>query len=75
MISFRRIALASLLASINFSAAAQNYPTGPVRVIVPFPAGGGIDFAARALSPKLTEYTGQSFVVDNRLGASGTIGT
>ena len=56
-------------------AAAQGYPTKPVRVIVPFPAGGGIDFVARALSPKLTEYTGQSFVVDNRSGASGTIGT
>ena len=56
-------------------AMAQSYPTKPVRLIVPFPAGGGIDFVARALAPKLSEYTGHSFVVDNRSGASGTIGT
>jgi len=56
-------------------AVAQSYPTKPVRLIVPFPAGGGIDFVTRALAPKLSEYTGHSFVVDNRSGASGTIGT
>jgi len=66
---------AALLALTAAGAAAQGYPAKPVRLIVPFPAGGGIDFVARALSPKLTEYTGQSFVVDNRSGASGTIGT
>ena len=56
-------------------ATAQSYPSKPVRVIVPFPAGGGIDFIARALTPKLSEYLGHGFVVDNRSGASGTIGT
>ena len=61
--------------AVAAGAAAQSYPARPVRVIVPFPAGGGIDFVARALAPKLTEYMGQSVVVDNRSGASGTIGT
>ncbi len=56
-------------------ATAQSYPGKPVRVIVPFPAGGGIDFIARALTPKLSEYLGHGFVIDNRSGASGTIGT
>ena len=75
MISFRRIALASLLASINFSAAAQNYPTGPVRVIVPFPAGGGVDSAGRLLATRLSESFAKSFVIENRGGANGNIGT
>ena len=72
MIKFLGAAACVLAAA---GAAAQSYPVKPVRVIVPFPAGGGIDFVARALSPKLAEYTGQSFIVDNRAGASGTIGT
>jgi tripartite-type tricarboxylate transporter receptor subunit TctC len=75
LISFRRIVIASLLASINFSAAAQNYPTGPVRVIVPFPAGGGVDSAGRLLATRLTESFGKSFVIENRGGANGNIGT
>ncbi|NBR28523.1 MAG: tripartite tricarboxylate transporter substrate binding protein [Betaproteobacteria bacterium] len=71
----RLVAVAALALAGAGAALAQSYPAKPVRVIVPFPAGGGIDFVARALSPKMTEYTGQSFVVDNRSGASGTIGT
>ena len=66
---------AAMLGVAATAALAQPYPAKAVRVIVPFPAGGGIDFVARALAPKLAEYTGQSFVVDNRSGASGTIGT
>jgi tripartite-type tricarboxylate transporter receptor subunit TctC len=66
---------AAALALAAAGAAAQAYPGKPVRVIVPFPAGGGIDFIARALTPKLTEYMGHGFIVDNRSGASGTIGT
>ena len=66
---------AAIFALAAAGAAAQNYPSKPVRVIAPFPAGGGIDFIARALTPKLSEYLGQGFVVDNRSGASGTIGT
>jgi tripartite-type tricarboxylate transporter receptor subunit TctC len=54
---------------------AQTYPSKPVRMVVPFPAGGGIDTVARILSPKLSEGLGQPVIVDNRVGASGTVGT
>jgi tripartite-type tricarboxylate transporter receptor subunit TctC len=66
-----------MLAVLGFSrghAWAQNYPAKPVRVIVPFPAGGGADIFARLIGRKLGENLGQSFVVDNRAGASGIIG-
>ena len=55
-------------------AQAQDWPTRPVRVIVPFPPGGGTDTVARPLSAKLSQLTGHSFVIDNRGGAGGTIG-
>src|SRR5262245_55110417 len=56
-------------------AQAESYPARPVRVIVPFPPGGSLDFNARAIVDKLTENLGQQIVIDNRSGASGTIGT
>ena len=58
-----------------FAAQAAEYPERPVRVIVTFPAGGGTDIVARMVIQKLAERTGGSFVVDNRGGAGGTIGT
>jgi tripartite-type tricarboxylate transporter receptor subunit TctC len=57
------------------TADAQTYPSKPIRMVVPFPAGGGIDTVARILAPKLSEGLGQPVVVDNRVGASGTVGT
>lgn len=52
----------------------QAYPTKPIRFIVPFPAGGGADIFAHLVGRKLGENMGQTFVVDNRAGASGIIG-
>lgn len=54
--------------------AADNWPTKPVRIVVPFGAGGGTDIQARLLSKKFYESMGQTFVVDNRPGAGGLIG-
>ncbi len=69
--------LASAMALLVASGAvfAQGYPTGPVRVIVPFPPGGGVDGAGRLISQKLSEALGKQFVVDNRPGANGMIGS
>ena len=61
-------------ALIAASAAAQNYPSKPVRVIVPFSAGGATDIVARLVSQKLGDTWGQQVVVDNRAGAGGNIG-
>jgi tripartite-type tricarboxylate transporter receptor subunit TctC len=67
--------LAGLALLLATSAAAQPYPKAPVRMIVPFPAGGGVDAAGRILAQKLAESFGKPFVIDNRGGANGNIGT
>lgn len=69
--------LATIIAALCVAGSAwsQAYPVKPVRVIVPFPPGGANDIVARVVLPKLSEQMGQSFFVDNRSGAGGTIGT
>ena len=67
--------IALLLALLAGSAAAQDYPAKPVRIIVPYVAGGNADIWARTLAQKLTESFKQSFVVENKPGANGGIGT
>ena len=69
--------LSFVLAALGIAAQpaiAQNWPTKPVRIIVPFGAGGGTDIQGRLLSKKFYESMGQTFIVDNRPGASGLIG-
>ena len=74
MHSISKFFLATLVTAYALAAGAQNYPTKPVRIVVPFPAGGGVDLTARTVSQKLTDYLGQQVVIDNRAGAAGTIG-
>lgn len=74
--SIRIPMLATLMVALHGVSFAQtNWPDGNVRLVVPYAAGGTTDFAARQIAQKLTEQTGKSFYVENKTGASGTIGT
>src|SRR5581483_468075 len=65
---------AALLAAGSGAQAAIDWPSKPVKVIVPYPPAGGADTVSRILFQKLSEMWGKSFVIDNRGGAGGTIG-
>ena len=68
------VCLATTVA-LCISAQAQTYPGKPIRLIVPWPAGGGVDTAARIISQPLSERLGQPIVIENKPGAGGNIGT
>ena len=69
----RLLLLAAALLTCT-AALAQNFPTRPIRIVVPFAAGGPADITARNIGPRLTELLGQPIIVDNRGGANGIIG-
>ena len=66
--------LVIFISLMPISAGAQNYPTKPVKIIVPFPPGGATDITGRVLAEKLQAVYGQTFIVENKAGASGNIG-
>ena len=68
------LALSALMALSGLAVAQDKYPSKPVTLIVPQAAGGANDAIARVIAQKLTEQTGQSFIVDNRTGAGGNVG-
>jgi len=70
----KRFLVAAACAFATNGAIAQAYPSKPVRMIVGFPPGGGTDVVARVISQKLTGWYGQAVTVENRAGATGTIG-
>ncbi|HEV7372158.1 tripartite tricarboxylate transporter substrate binding protein [Arenibaculum sp.] len=76
MVCLRRLVLLlGCIAGAGIPWAAEAYPDRPVRVVVSFPAGGSVDIVARLVGQELSQALGQTFVVDNRSGASGGIGT
>jgi tripartite-type tricarboxylate transporter receptor subunit TctC len=70
----RLIASIALVLAASAGAYAQTWPSKPVTLLVPFPPGGSTDLIARTLGTKLQEKLGQSFIVDNKAGAGGTVG-
>jgi tripartite-type tricarboxylate transporter receptor subunit TctC len=64
-----------VLLGLNGAAAGQEYPTKPIRMLVPFPAGGVVDFVARQIGQKMASAMGQPVIVENRAGAGGSIAT
>ncbi|MGH6627938.1 MAG: Bug family tripartite tricarboxylate transporter substrate binding protein [Burkholderiaceae bacterium] len=72
--NFVRSVTAAMLLGAASAVLAQAYPTKPVKVIIPFPPGGTLDTVGRMLAQKLSEQTGQAFIVENRAGGGGTIG-
>jgi len=74
MTAIRRTLLTLAAALIGSSALAQAWPARPIRIVVPFPAGGGTDIIARETSQRVARATGWTFVIDNKPGAGGNLG-
>jgi tripartite-type tricarboxylate transporter receptor subunit TctC len=70
-----RYLAAVIVLSLAGAAAAQDYPNKAIRIVVPYPPGGGTDVVARTIAQKMNELLGQPAIVDNRAGANGIIGT
>jgi len=73
--TLRRLLAAATLLAIAPTVSAQDYPTKPIRVIVPFAPGGGSDFIARFMAQRLSGLLGKPFVIENKPGAGGNLGT
>lgn len=71
----RYLAILALMLGCHLIAAAQSFPDRPVRLIVPFPPGGGTDAVARIVGVELSKIWGQQLIIDNRAGAQGNVGT
>ncbi|CAN5589947.1 tripartite tricarboxylate transporter substrate binding protein [soil metagenome] len=71
---FLKACVAASLAALALGASAQAYPSRPVKIIIPFPPGGTLDFVGRQLAQRLSDQMGQPFVVENRAGGNGIIG-
>ena len=74
-LDLKRSAIALMLTGFAFSAEAQNYPVKPIRVVIPFAPGAGIDPVGRMIGSRMSEELGQPVIVDNRAGANGVIGS
>ncbi|MGQ0656133.1 MAG: Bug family tripartite tricarboxylate transporter substrate binding protein [Betaproteobacteria bacterium] len=66
--------LAAALLALSFAAHAQTFPSRPIRLIVPFPPGGAVEFYSRTVQPHVQEILGQPVLIENRAGAGGMIG-
>ncbi len=75
MTTYFRTILLCVMSLLAMAASAQTWPTRPVKIVAVFPPGGSVDTVARILSFQLTKQLGQQFIVDNKGGASGSIGT
>ena len=76
MTTSQRFLFVLMLSLLSASGAmSQNYPNRPIRIVAPFPPGGGLDMVSRALAQRMSAPLGQSVIIDNRAGADGMIGT